>query len=429
MAQQPSGEQPGFGSRSQANPKSFLEAIFKAIDKVARRIAEFAPLGHGVRDAMRSDDGLISWKNVRDIAAATLELQRNQPEAITPAIVEAYQHMLDDAKGQVAGYTNLKVSGLPEKVDVFDQMDWIDANIVSFRFLFNPISAKYVSMLQEMQGGKGLPGKGPQKFARGILSLQVGVIMGYLSRNVLGQFDLSLPEPEKGSKLYVVEPNVRRVDDELGLDPIEFRKWITLHEVTHSFEFHSNGWLKGFLTYQMQQYLDSIDWRGMARPDFFRRLREQGRAADEGDALKAGGLISLVSSPEQRAILARLQGVMSVLEGYSNHVMDAVGKELLGSYEEMKERFDRRRENKSAAERLFQRLIGIDLKMQQYKLGEKFVNAVVDAEGLEFMNRVWEKSDRMPTMEEINNPTAWVARIKSGRGPAKFTIVPGSAEE
>ena len=429
MAQQLPGGRPGFSSPGQADPKSFLEAIFNAIDKVARRIAEFAPLGRGVRDAMRSDNGLISWENVRDIAAATLELQRNQPEAITPAIVEAYQHMLDDAKGQVAGYTKLKVSGLPEKVDVFDQMDWIDANIVSFRFLFNPISAKYVSMLQEMQGEAGLPGKGAQKFARGILSLQVGVIMGYLSRNVLGQFDLSLPEPEKGSKLYVVEPNVRRVDDELGLDPIEFRQWITLHEVTHSFEFHSNGWLKDFLTYQMQQYLDSIDWRGMARPDIFRRMREQGRGADEGDALKAGGLISLVSSPEQRAILARLQGVMSVLEGYSNHVMDAVGKELLGSYEEMKERFDRRRENKSAAERLFQRLIGIDLKMQQYKLGEKFVNAVVDTEGLEFMNRVWERSDRMPTMEEINNPTAWVARIKSGRGPARFTIVPCSIEE
>ncbi|HEY5493391.1 MAG TPA: zinc-dependent metalloprotease [Candidatus Anoxymicrobiaceae bacterium] len=429
MAQQPP-EPLGPGSRGQADATSFLEAIFNAIDSVARRIAEFAPLGRGVRNAMRTGDGLISWEDVRDIAAATLELQRNQPEAITPAIVEAYQHMLADAKVQVAAYTDLKVSGLPEKVDVFGHLDWIDANIVSFRFLFDPISRKYVEMLEEMQAEQGLRGgRRAQKFARGILSLQVGIIMGYLSRNVLGQFDLSLPEPEKGSKLYVVEPNVRRVDDELGLEPIEFRQWITLHEVTHSFEFHSNGWLMDYISSSMRQYLESIDLRGMARPDFFRRMREQKRGAGEGDALKAGGLISIVSTPEQRAILARLQGVMSVLEGYSNHVMDAVGKELLQTYEDMKKRFERRRENKSAVERLFQRLIGIDLKLQQYKLGEKFVNAVVDAEGLQFMNRVWENSDRMPTMEEINNPTAWIARIKSGRGPAKFTIVPGSAEE
>ena len=81
-----------------------------------------------------------------------------------------------------------------------------------------------------------------------------------------------------------------------------------------------------YISSSMRQYLESIDLRGMARPDFFRRMREQKRGAGEGDALKAGGLISIVSTPEQRAILARLQGVMSVLEGYSNHVMDAVGK-------------------------------------------------------------------------------------------------------
>jgi coenzyme F420 biosynthesis associated uncharacterized protein len=173
----------------------------------------------------------------------------------------------------------------------------------------------------------------------------------------------------------------------------------------------------------MQEYLNSIDWKGLARPDFFRRMREQN--VQEDDALKAGGLISMVSTPEQRAILARLQGVMSVLEGYSNHVMDQVGKELLASYETMKERFELRRENKGAAEKLFQRLIGINLKLQQYKLGERFVNAVVEAEGLEFMNRVWESAERMPTMDEINNPAAWIGRIKSGRGPSNLTPIAG----
>ena len=171
---------------------SFLEAIFNAIDSVARRIAEFIPLGRGVRGAMRSsNNGLISWEHVREIAAATLDLQRSQPEPITPAIIEAYQHMLDDAKKQVAEYTRLKVWGLPDKVDVFGQLDWVDANIVSFRYLFDPISRKYIEMLEDMQAEQGLKaGRGAQKFARGILSLQVGIIMGYLSRNVLGQFDL-----------------------------------------------------------------------------------------------------------------------------------------------------------------------------------------------------------------------------------------------
>jgi coenzyme F420 biosynthesis associated uncharacterized protein len=390
---------------------------------VARKVSHFAPLGRGIRNAMRApSDGLISWDHVREIAFATLELQGEKPADIGDEMNAAYQQMLLEAQEQVAEYTKLVVSGLPESVEVFGQREWIDANIVSFRFLFDPISERYVSMLEELEAEQGVrTGRSAQKVARTLLSVQVGIIIGYLSRNVLGQFDLSLPEPEKGGKLYVVEPNVRRIVGELGLEPMEFRRWITLHEVTHSFEFHSNTWLRPFMMSSMQDYLNSINWKGLAKPDFFRKMRRSG--VGEGDALNAGGLISLVMTPEQRAILARLQAVMSVLEGYSNHVMDGVGKELLSSYEEMKARFERRRETKSGAEKLFQRLIGLNLKLEQYKIGQKFVDAVVASEGLDFMNHVWESSERMPTLDEINNPQAWIARVKSGGPPAKLRLV------
>jgi coenzyme F420 biosynthesis associated uncharacterized protein len=390
---------------------------------VARKVSHFAPLGRGIRNAMRApSDGLISWDHVREIAFATLELQGEKPADIGDEMNAAYQQMLLEAQKQVAEYTKLVVSGLPESVEVFGQREWIDANIVSFRFLFDPISERYVSMLEELEAERGVrTGRSAQKVARTLLSVQVGIIIGYLSRNVLGQFDLSLPEPEKGGKLYVVEPNVRRIVGELGLEPMEFRRWITLHEVTHSFEFHSNTWLRPFMMSSMQDYLNSINWKGLAKPDFFRKMRRSG--VGEGDALNAGGLISLVMTPEQRAILARLQAVMSVLEGYSNHVMDGVGKELLSSYEEMKARFERRRETKSGVEKLFQRLIGLNLKLEQYKIGQKFVDAVVASEGLDFMNHVWESSERMPTLDEINNPQAWIARVKSGGPPAKLRLV------
>ncbi|PKQ27583.1 MAG: hypothetical protein CVT63_07205 [Candidatus Anoxymicrobium japonicum] len=404
-------------------PTTFLEAIFKVIDTVAHKLVNFAPLGRGMRNAMKSPaDGLISWDHVREIAVATLELQREKPEAIHPSMVAAYQKMLLDSQDQVAGYTELKVSRLPERVEVFNQQEWIDANIVSFRFLFDRISERYVKMLEEMELEKGVSsGRVARKLARTVLCVQVGIIMGYLSRKVLGQFDLSLPEPDKGGKLYVVEPNVRRVEMELGLEPAEFRQWITLHEVTHSFEFHCNGWLRPFMMSSTQEYLSGIDWKSMARPDSLRKMRRG--AVGEGDALKVGGLISMVMTPEQRTILARLQAVMSVLEGYSNHVMDQVGQALLPSYDDMKSRFDRRRDSKSRAEKLFQRLIGLNLKLEQYKIGQKFVDTVVEAEGVEFMNKVWENAQRMPTLDEIGDPAAWIARTKNGTPPAKLRLV------
>jgi coenzyme F420 biosynthesis associated uncharacterized protein len=160
----------------------------------------------------------------------------------------------------------------------------------------------------------------------------------------------------------------------------------------------------------MQEYLRSVNLRGIPRPDILRNLR-QGEIKRE-DAVRAGGLLSIISTPEQREILNRLQAVMCVLEGYSNLVMDHVGKELLRTYATMKERFERRRETKSAAERLFQRLIGIELKLQQYRLGQAFAEAVVEQEGIAFLNRVWEGPDKMPTMDEVTHPGDWIERMK-----------------
>ena len=417
-------QSPPPGTDRSSEPMTFVEALFKVVDAAARRLAYFAPLGRGLRNVMTAPGaGLISWEHVREIAFATLEMQRVVPADLRPAMVDSYQEMLVDSQKEVSDYTGLRVTGLPDRVEVFDQRDWIDANITSFKFLFDPISEKYVKMLAGLEEQQGVgSGRGARRFARTLLSAQVGIIMGYLSRNVLGQFDLSLPEPDKGGKLYVVEPNVMRIQHEIAADPDDFRMWITLHEVTHSFEFHCNGWLRPYMMSSMQDYLNSIDWKGLARPDILRRMRE--RDVDEGEALKAGGLINIVATPEQRAILARMQAVMSVLEGYSNHVMDRVGMRLLPTYHEMKRRFDRRRESKSGAEKLFQRLIGINLKMQQYKMGQEFVDAVVEAEGIDFLNKVWERSDRMPTMGEICNPPAWIERTRAGTPPNRLRLVP-----
>jgi coenzyme F420 biosynthesis associated uncharacterized protein len=395
-------------------PPTLLETIFSAIDAVARRLANFMPLGRGIRGAMRSGgEELISWDHVREIAMAALELQRDKPPAISQETVDGYQVMLRDAKVQVAEYTGLVATGLPGEVEVFTQQAWIDANIASFRFLFDPISKKYVDLLAELeQEQAAAAGRSARRVARTVLSVQVGIIMGYMARNVLGQFDLSIPEPERGGRLYVVESNVRRVEVETRVDPTEFRQWITLHEVTHSFEFHCNGWLREYMSSSMKEYLDTIDWRGLSAPDLLRKMRKSRADIPDDDALRAGGLISIIATPEQRAVLGRLQAMMSVLEGYSNHVMDQVGMKLLPGYETMKERFERRRESKSGAERLFQRLIGISLKLQQYKVGQAFVDAVVEQEGLAFLNRVWEKSENMPSLDEVNNPAIWIDRMK-----------------
>ena len=107
---------------------------------------------------------------------------------------------------------------------------------------------------------------------------------------------------------------------------------------------------------------------------------------------------------------------MAVIEGYSEHVMDAIGAEVLPGYEQMREAMDRRRQSRSAPQRILERLLGLDLKMRQYTLGKKFSDEVVKAGGIETLNKVWESEELLPTLEEIERPAVLGSTRSDGSG-------------
>ena len=65
------------------------------------------------------------------------------------------------------------------------------------------------------------------------------------------------------------------------------------------------------------------------------------------ERFREGGLIALIQTHEQRELMDRLQPVMAVIEGYSEHVMDALGVTLVPGYEDLRAAMDRRRRNRS----------------------------------------------------------------------------------
>ena len=95
-------------------------------------------------------------------------------------------------------------------------------------------------------------------------------------------------------------------------------------------------------------------------------------------------MAALVLGPEQRAVFDRMQAFMAVLEGYAEHVMDAVGAEALARpRRRCAQPLDRRRGERSGFMRVLERLIGMDLKLRQYKLGKPFCDGVVARGGID----------------------------------------------
>jgi coenzyme F420 biosynthesis associated uncharacterized protein len=131
------------------------------------------------------------------------------------------------------------------------------------------------------------------------------------------------------------------------------------------------------------------------------------------DALKKGGsgVVDLIATPEQREKLAQMTAVMSLLEGHADVIMDEVGPQVIPSVAQIRARFNERRQGVGAFDRLLRRLLGLEAKMRQYRDGAVFVRAVIDEVGMDGFNQVWSSPETLPLPREIEEPSAWVARV------------------
>jgi coenzyme F420 biosynthesis associated uncharacterized protein len=294
-----------------------------------------------------------------------------------------------------------------ERTFVFDRVDWVNANLDAFRALFAPLEELHAnkdgraSVVSVLWGGVN----------RTVVSAEIGLLLGYLARRVLGQYDMALlgREPVSSGKLYYVEPNIRNVERLLSLPKDEFRMWLALHETTHAFEFEAHPWVRQHFNGLLGQYMEFLKQdadqlkRGLGGLKVYAERLRNRRAGEES-------WIEALMTPEQRALFQQMQALMCVIEGYSNHVMNAVGRDLLPSYDRIAKRFEARQRQRGMGEQLFARLTGLDMKLEQYRLGEAFIDQIVRERGREALDRLWSGPEALPTMAEIRDPSRWLAR-------------------
>ena len=298
-----------------------------------------------------------------------------------------------EARERVVAYTRLTPAREIPAPEAVDRREWLRLNLRSMRSMIQPLEDK-------------LSGGGPLRAAGGLLlGAEIGGLTGYLSQRVLGQYELVLLDPESPERLLFVAPNLREAARRLDVAEADLVAWVGIHEVTHAVQFTGVPWLRDHLAGELRALLETVDVNvDMAKLPSLDDLR------GAVDRLRDGGLVTLVAGPERMAILDRVQATMAVVEGHAEHVMDAVGEELLPALPELRSALDRRRSEKPLAFKLLERLIGLELKMRQYELGRAFCDGVVEREGIEGLNRVWLTPDNLPTLAEIEAPEAWLAR-------------------
>jgi coenzyme F420 biosynthesis associated uncharacterized protein len=309
---------------------------------------------------------------------------------------EDFAELVPHAEDLIKAFCGLEVSGFRSRAWVMARSEWIRQNLNGIQRLIEPLAERVLAEQRTRA-----------EYKRKAMGAQAGALFGYVARRVLGQYDVFLP-PDDDGLLYFVGPNVAEVERTYGLPSRDFRLWIAIHEVTHRVQFGAAPWLKAHLSGLVDTYLSSISLDSRELMDQLRHAAEEARS---GAGLKRAGGVFLLLTPEQREIFVRMQGMMSLLEGHASFVMTEVARDHVADVERMRRSLAKRRRS-NAPERALQRAIGFDQKIKQYESGERFVREVVSGVGMEGFNRVWRSAEDLPTVEEIADPSRWIARVE-----------------
>lgn len=339
-----------------------------------------------VAEAVRPRGGtaiLLDWEEVRRTASGGLA-QPSADQGSLAHVSHAYQALAARLEKPLLNFVGPLPKGrsLPA-FEALDRHGWLDLNLAILRRVVDPV----------LESGR-MPNSLIVEVGRAGVNRYVGYMLAFLGRRVLGQYDPQLmgAEPIGGEGLYLVEPNVAEWQRQAGLPDEDLRRWLILHEMTHAWQFAAHPWLRPYMEESMRLLIDSVTRKGPAFTRF---------------AAFAGVL------PAQWRVMRQVQGTMSVIEGYSNLVMNNLGGKLLPGFADLERAYRRRSTGKSALEVLIWKLTGLDLKLQQYQRGEAFCQAIYDRHGLAVLNRVWDGPDSMPRLNELGNPEAWYLRVGS----------------
>jgi coenzyme F420 biosynthesis associated uncharacterized protein len=250
-----------------------------------------------------------------------------------------------------------------------------------------------------------------------LLALEAGAVSGFLAGRVLGQYEFPVLDPSARARLLFVAPNLGHAVNTLDADAEQLLRWVALHETTHALQFAGVPWLREHLAGMVGQLLGALEVnpRGLFKMPNATDLRSL------LDSVREDGLAFVAVGPERRELLETAQAFMALLEGYAEHVMDAVGADLLDDVAALRKAMDRRRQERSGLLRVVEKLIGLDLKLRQYELGKRFCDAVVARGGIAVLNRAWASPSSLPALAELSDPTGWIARTERlglGRGAA-----------
>jgi coenzyme F420 biosynthesis associated uncharacterized protein len=349
-------------------------------------------------------DGLVDWTMAGRVARA---LSGSGPG--WDGTEEELRFESDRAAELVRRYTRLKPkAGLPP-AELVDRAEWAEVNLETFRELSARVETHLEERMEDSNGRSGLQ----RTIVGAATGVEIGLAVGYLSQRVIGQYDVALIGPARAPRLLFVGPNLSAARSRLEVDRDLFLRWIALHETTHAVHFAAVPWLREYIGEIAEELFEkaAIEVKPGELLGKLARTnpRELVRSATNGE------LATLLWPEPQRRLVEKLTATMTLVEGYAEHVMDAVGDDLDPGYADLRRALDRDRDRRGLLDSIVSKLLGLEMKLAQYRRGKAFADEVVRSHGIRTLNRAWSDPDALPRPDELDSPAEWVERVGAAR--------------
>jgi coenzyme F420 biosynthesis associated uncharacterized protein len=318
----------------------------------------------------------------------------------------------------VRHYTGLRPTGRLPEAELVDRAEWARVNLESFQELSSRVEEHLENRISGSNNGSV---SGIQRtIVRTATGAEVGLAVGYLSQRVIGQYDVALIGPARAPRLLFVGPNLSSARARLEVDRDLFLRWIALHETTHAIHFASVPWLREHIGGIAEELFEKAAVEVKPTEVLSKLARLNPRELLR--SVKSGELAILLLSEDQRRLVDRLTAIMTMVEGYAEHVMDAVGDQLDPGYTDLRRALDRDRERRGLLDSVVSKVLGLEMKLAQYRRGKVFADEVVRSHGIRTLNRAWSAPETLPGPDELESPARWVERVGAAREPRLFAL-------
>lgn len=367
-----------------------------------------------LQNAMQTSGEGINWsvasQQAKELSAKTSVPVTAEQRAQLDAALNVASLWLDEASA---------ISSFALSPRYLTRTEWTTATMSVWSQLAEPVALSIADALTDVlkqQAPDEMAGmlEGASKLMRNLggtlFAAQLGQVVGQLSIEVVSGGDVGIPLIEDGQAALVPQ-NIAAFGEGLDIPADQIQLYLAVRELAHARLFRHAKWLRLHLISSITEFargirIDTERLEALAA-DFDPSNPEELR-----QAMVSGALIPPKTESQLKA-LARLETMLALIEGWVD-VVTAQATSRLPSRDAIAETVRRRRASGGPAESAFSTLVGLELRPRRLREAAALWQAVTDAAGSEGRDTLWAYPDLLPTAEDVDDPTALLARLSGG---------------